>query len=185
MSEALLWVDVETTGLCPGEHRLLEVAMQPTTFDSDFTEIGDPFHVIVYHGRDLRLQDVSPDVLRMHSENGLWRESRGGQQLDQAFLRLMGQVNQWRARSDWEIDTFYLAGRSVHFDRKWLEAYVPDDVWVRVPLSHRHFDLTTIKAWMNITGLPFDVPEETHRALRDVLDDIELARSLAKVTTLQ
>lgn len=181
MTEALLWVDVETTGLVPGEHRLLEVAMQATTFDRDFAEIGDPFHVVVYHGSDLRLQDVNPDVLRMHSENGLWRESRGGHQFDQAFFRLTGQVNHWQALSEWKIDTFYLAGRSVHFDRKWLEESVPREIWEQIPLSHRHFDLTAIKAWMDINGHSYGVPEETHRALRDVQDDIQLARSLAMV----
>jgi oligoribonuclease len=178
VSDILLWVDVETTGFVPECDRLLEVAMQPTTFDATFAEIGRPFHVVIHPGRDLKVADVSPEVLAMHSANGLWKDVRGANALSPHSFRDLRD----RFLHDWRIygHDVYLAGRSVHFDRAWLRKFVPDEMWMQLSPSHRHFDLTAIKAFLTLTGHEFGVPEETHRALQDVRDDIALARKLAE-----
>lgn len=46
MSEILLWADVETTGVGP-DCALLEIALLPTTLDSSFVPLGDPYHAVL------------------------------------------------------------------------------------------------------------------------------------------
>jgi oligoribonuclease len=71
-----------------------------------------------------------------------------------------------------------LCGNSVHFDRAWLNVFIPD-----IPkfLSHRHIDVSSIYEMLLRSHLRLDAHElkETragtpHRALDDVLDSINL-----------
>lgn len=173
--EYLLWIDVETTGIDPLVCDLLEVAFALTEFDDELSLVDEPRSWVIRHRSDLTVEEVAPAVLAMHSANGLWEESR--QAADE--FRVWGRVSSWIAWLRLHPDAkLHPAGRSVHFDCEWLRAKMPPDILQRFQLSHRHFDLTSIKMIETLRGHTFDAPEETHRALDDVLADIALAREL-------
>lgn len=75
----------------------------------------------------------------------------------------------------------YLAGSSIHFDRKWLEVF-ENGGFLRA-ISYRNYDVSTL--WMQhevITGEPPCGVNETtlHRAKDDIMRSIEIARACAK-----
>jgi oligoribonuclease (3'-5' exoribonuclease) len=95
--------------------------------------------------------------------------------------RLAGELHyQFRRWELWNGPDVYLAGRSVHFDRAWAETHFPT-AFQYVRLSHRHFDMTAIKAFVALADFAFGVPEDAHRALADVQADIALARQLVEL----
>lgn len=169
----LLWVDVETTSLDPANGHLLEIAIVPTELDPAFTPLGDSFS-LVFICPPVKLVDVHPDVLEMHARNGLWRESAKGRPPEKAWNAMRDSMRRW----DLANKPVMLAGRSVHFDRSWLDAFAPEHAWHYAQVSHRLFDLTPVKQFAELVGIPFSEPESTHRALEDVLADIQLAREL-------
>lgn len=65
----LLWLDIETTGLNPSHHALLEVAMRATR--ADLEPYAEYHAVLAYNG-------VTDDFIRrMHGPNGLLDECAG------------------------------------------------------------------------------------------------------------
>lgn len=176
----LLWADVETTGLDSAADQLLEVAFVVTHLDRELTQVGEPFSA-VFQARDVDLLHLSPDVVEMHARSGLWRDVMKGGEPGPIWERF----GFWRKRLQWHMgETFYLAGRSVHFDREWLYIWMPSGEYEALRLSHRHFDLSSIKMFAGLAAFEFGVQEEAHRALPDVLGDIELARKLIKMLAL-
>lgn len=180
-AEALLWLDVETTGLSHEEDDLLEVAAVATLFDAELTELG-AFHSVVAMPM-VSITAIHPDVLEMHAKNGLWRDCAKGQPLTNVSNMFGDFLRRWELLYG---PTVYLAGRSVHFDRAWLPvlgAAADRSRWIdHLALSHRHFDLTAIKAFAGLAGITVDAPEDAHRALADVEADIALARRLIRIT---
>ena len=153
ISEILLWVDVETTGIdLTPTNRLLEIAMVPTSLDSKFIELEEPFSEVIYHGKNITLSNVSPYVLSMHAKNGLWEASRSANEPSIVYMHLEQIIDEWGL----EDKTVYLAGRSVHFDRGWLEYSLPPHVCKALNLSHRHFDLSSIKTFAGVTGVTLE-----------------------------
>ena len=174
--DALLWTDLETTGVEP-DARVIEIAMVPTTFDADFRPLSEPFHAVIHYGSDLRVADVDPFVLAMHAKNGLWEEA------SDASLTPAKMGNELRvAIANWDLKgEISLAGRSVHNDRRWLENFLSPSLFAELRLGHRHFDLTPVKKFAEMAGIEVDVEQtDEHRAIYDVLADIELARKLVK-----
>lgn len=172
IGEALLWLDVETTGLDPERDQLLEVAARATHLDPELTTIGEAFQVTF---KTLVVEGVAEEVLAMHRESGLWEAVKWSQlDLREGKRRFNAALKGWGLLDG---ATVYLAGRSVHFDRAWLPRL--NSYWTsQLKLSHRHFDLTSIKAFATIAGIEFSVPEDAHRALADIDADIALAREL-------
>ena len=65
----LLWLDIETTGLNPSRHALLEVAMRATR--ADLEPYAEYHAILAYNG-------VTDDFIRgMHGPNGLLDECAG------------------------------------------------------------------------------------------------------------
>lgn len=180
--EYLVWVDVETTGLKTTD-RLLEIAAIVTSMDARFTEWGEPFQRVIALG-DIKVQDVDPFVLEMHAKNGLWEAAKNSRLTRDAALR---ELYKWFAKLTEQDElnggTFYWAGRSLHFDLRWVTESGLDGVQ---NFSHRRYDLTSIKAFLSVAGIEVAVPEENHRALDDVRGDIVVARqTVARVEALR
>lgn len=177
----LCWLDVETTGLDPARNHLLEIAIVATELSPELTAIGEPAHGIFRYPEALRLDSIHPDVLAMHASNGLWRESQDADLDYFVWNKVLGTIESW----DLAGEEAMLAGRSVHFDRGWLEKQAPQYIIDALNLTHRHFDLTSIKRFAELCGWSdlFEI-ESPHRALPDVLDDINLARDLVRTFDL-
>lgn len=176
--EYLVWVDVETTGIGPAA-KLLEVAAAVTALHPDFTLIDEPFHMVVQLD-DTPIRTVDPPVIAMHAANGLWAEAQQSRYRHAAVLEQMQRWFRRLAAADAHDATFYWAGRSVHFDLRWVSGDNGADLETIKKFSHRRFDLTPIKQLLSLAGIELPAGEETHRALPDVLADIELARDIVR-----
>jgi oligoribonuclease len=189
----LLWLDVETTGLDPLKHRLLEVACF-------VTDLATPWHIEsplvqcvlpVAEGED---STFDPFILNMHTKNGLllackerdhemiasecpptkmlslpWRARQNhalGQLSDLISLIIPDQAEMIAklGKEEARNHTTALAGSSVHFDLSFLRVHLP---LVAKNLSHRVYDVSAIKLFCRSLGMPKPPPEEVHRALPD------------------
>ena len=159
----LLWIDLEMTGLDPVKDRILEVAAIAT--DMKLKEVAR-FEAVV---------KVSPEIIKKRMVGEFWEknaESRDG---------LIAQNESGRSVSEVEkelIDfldknfgnTVYLAGNSIHQDRKFIEREMPE-------LNRRlHYRMLDVSAWKiyfeNALHKKFVKPE-AHRALSDIEGSIE------------
>lgn len=179
--EHLLWIDVETTGLHPGYDELLEVYIHPTRLDATLTDVWEPFHMVLKIP-SVPLSIVTDYVLHMHAANGLWAECRhSGNEVGNLRLELSSWAAGWRGYAGDEPT--FAAGRSVNFDLRWLEHRL-GEVYKELGLSHRVFDLSSIKMFTSLAGIESGgTKSDAHRAKDDVLADISLARTLIEAVT--
>jgi oligoribonuclease (3'-5' exoribonuclease) len=174
--EYLVWVDIETTGVNHRVDRLLEIGAVITTMSWEFRQVGEPFERVLGLG-DHRLQLVDPKVIAMHSANGLWADA---QKSRLEYGQALAAMQKWFTEHAPEGATFYWAGRSLHFDLQWLLRGHHANLETERTFSHRRFDIRPILAFLTLSGVEFAMPEEKHRALPDVMADIELARTLIR-----
>ena len=159
----LLWVDLEMTGLSPVDDRILEVAAIAT--DWDFNEY-DTYTAIV---------KCDEELMRERMVGEFWEKNRA------SFDALMAQNSKGQAPEIVEKellkfvkknfgDTVYLAGNSIHQDRKFIENEWPK---LNAKLHYRMLDVSAWKIFFeNALQRSFAKPEN-HRALDDIRGSIE------------
>lgn len=163
----LLWLDVETTGLNPSRHALLEVAMRATR--ADLEPYAEYHAVLAYNG-------VTDDFIRgMHGPNGLLDECARPDALpfSQAIRGMRDFVD------GLPDDEIVPAGSSVRFDRDWLDHISPS---ILSRCSHRSFDVSSMLIANRLWDGP-DAPKKTtdHRAEHCLDDELNIARWLRDV----
>jgi oligoribonuclease len=161
----LLFCDLETTGLCPQNDAILEVAC--ALVDND--------NMIVRRHESLVKHRIIPSmhngVREMHTDNGLLVDliDNARDSIMSVDINLARRMRQWM---EWfEIKHFTLAGNSIHFDRSFIKHYMP---CVEQKLHYRMVDVSSIKILFQRAkaNLPPEVPP-AHRAMADVLESIE------------
>jgi len=170
----VLFCDIETTGLDPSKDRILEVYGR--VFDLDTLESGPEFYWLV--GNSM-YANVDPYVQEMHTKNGLWKAIENnnyhsflGEKMTVFFTENMTE--------EFIAKKVVLAGRSVHFDLKFLKTYLTG-------FHHRVFDLRSIiEFWVANTAdknleTRFKTSTELveHRAKADVINDILLYQEIS------
>lgn len=176
-----LWLDLETTGLDPTKHRILEFAVIVT--GADLRTIEQAGGVLRF---DLDAWDrVAPaehfgvidDFVRdMHKKNGLWDACQDGLITPEAMQEfLLGLVDD---NAPWADGKPILAGSTPHFDRSFLREHCPE---LDAKLHYRHFDVSTLKMALRDRGERFAEPVSNHRASTDVEHSLNFAR-LCRVT---
>jgi DNA polymerase III subunit epsilon len=100
-----LFVDVETTGLEPSRHEIIELAMVPFTYGADgqMLAIGQPFH-----GLREPSHPISPEITRI---TGLDDVAVAGRQIDRAAVAAFAAGAQ------------LVVAHNAAFDRKFLERF--------------------------------------------------------------
>jgi oligoribonuclease len=173
-SRYLVWVDLETTGLDPGECAIAEVAV--VIANENLREIeaySTPVHV---HG--MYLDSMDPFVRGMHVQSGLIHELAGAPYADQVQAKL---VDLLKAYTDTDREKPPLCGSSVHFDRAFLKCHMPK---FEACLSYRHVDISSFKEcarrWSPRACEGIFVDAEVHRALPDVRTSLQHLRDFAE-----
>jgi oligoribonuclease len=170
MSDRLVWIDCEMTGLDLDKDALIEVAVLVT--DSELNVLGDGVDVVIAPpAEDLPgLLDGMVDVVReMHTASGLLVELANGITMAEAQERVLAYVREHVP----EAGKAQLAGNSVGTDRGFLARDMPE---LEQHLHYRIVDVSSIKELARrwYPRVYFNSPKKTgnHRALGDIRDSI-------------
>ena len=171
MSEALVWIDCEMTGLNPAVDVLVEVAVVIT--DSELTILDDGLDLLIKTDAD-KLASMEEVVQEMHKASGLLDALPAATlTVEEAETQLLDYIKRWvpdRRKSP-------LCGNSIATDRAFLARYMPrlDD-----HLHYRMIDVSSIKElarrWYPKAYFAAPVKTGGHRALADIIDSINELR---------
>ena len=171
MSDRLVWIDCEMTGLDLGSDLLIEVAALVT--DSELNVLGDGVDVVI--GATPEQMSRMPDVVReMHASSGLTDEVLASTvTLQEAEERVLAYVKQWVP----EPKKAPLCGNSIGTDRGFLTRDMATlDAW----LHYRMVDVSSVKELARrwYPRVYFNAPKKGggHRALADILESVQELR---------
>ncbi|MDR3152188.1 MAG: oligoribonuclease [Bifidobacteriaceae bacterium] len=178
----LFWVDLEMTGLDPQFDRILEIAAVVT--DWGLNEIA----------KFKAVQKVDPKILQNRMVGSFWQaNSQTRQKLIQQNLQF-SQEGKALSSTDLEkavlqfLDLHfgknsspYLAGNSIHQDRKFIAQEWPT---LNQRLHYRMLDVSAFKLiFENVYGKVFQ-KKKTHRAQDDIKESIEELKFYKKFIAL-
>ena len=170
MTDRLVWIDCEMTGLSLGTDALIEVAALVTDFDLNV--LGEGVDVIVKPPAE-SLDQMIPFVREMHEKSGLLEELDGGLDLAAAERQVLDYVREHCPDGSRPP----LAGNTVATDRAFLAR---DMVDLEGFLHYRIVDVSSIKElsrrWFPRAYYAAPAKRGNHRALADIQESIEELR---------
>lgn len=165
----LVFLDLETTGLSATQDRIIEIAMLPVNCNLELLDQG--WSCVVDPAR-FDLSTLNPTVQAMHTENGLLDElkNEAGIPLHEAAMAAVKYAQKFVIRGQSP-----LAGSTIHFDRGFLNRYMPV---VDKFFHYRNADVSSLKEfwkrWYPEAGEPPKV--KAHRALADCFASVAEAK---------
>ena len=179
MTENLVWIDCEMTGLDPQRDCLVEIAVVVTNSD---LELLHPGLDIIIKPRPDSLAGMNDFVRNMHTTSGLINEFDGGVSVEEAEEKVLEYISQWVTTDK----SAPLAGNSIGTDRMFLNRYMPN---LDSYLHYRNIDVSSIKELTRrwFPSVYFKVPKKDsgHRALADILESINELRFYRKVVFVE
>ena len=170
MSDRLVWIDCEMTGLDLGADALIEVAALVTDFDLNV--LGEGVDLIVKPPAEA-LEQMGDFVRDMHAKSGLSEELANGITLAEAEAEVLAYVR----RHCGEGSRPPLAGNTVATDRAFLARDMP---MLESFLHYRIVDVSSIKElsrrWFPRAYYQAPPKRGNHRALADIQESIEELR---------
>ncbi|KQV65828.1 oligoribonuclease [Nocardioides sp. Root122] len=170
MSDRLVWIDCEMTGLDLGADALIEVAALVTDFELNV--LGEGIDVIIKPSQE-SLDQMVEFVRTMHETSGLLEELAGGTTLADAE----GQVLAYIKEHCPDGTRPPLAGNTVATDRAFLARDMPA---LESFLHYRIVDVSSIKElsrrWYPRAYFAAPTKRGNHRALADIQESIEELR---------
>ncbi|WP_353511044.1 oligoribonuclease [Intrasporangium sp.] len=166
LSDRIIWIDCEMTGLSLRTDALVEVAALVTDFE--LTVLGDGIDVVIKPPAEAIAQ-MDEFVRDMHTTSGLLDELDGGVSLEEAQSLVLDYVRQFVP----EPRKAPLGGNSVATDRGFLARDMPD---LEAHLHYRIIDVSSIKELSRrwYPRVYFNAPKKAggHRALADIKESI-------------
>ena len=167
VTDRIVWIDCEMTGLSLGDDALVEVAVLVT--DADLNVLGDGVDVVIKPPQ-APLDAMDKVVVDMHTSSGLLAEIPAGRTLAEAERAVLDYVRTWVP----EPRKAPLAGSSVHTDRAFLARDMPE---LTEHLHYRLIDVSSLKELARrwFPRVYFHTPRKHggHRALADIRESIQ------------
>ena len=166
LSDRIVWIDCEMTGLSLTSDALIEVAALVT--DYELTVLGDGIDVVI-QPPDEALDQMDDFVRDMHTTSGLLDVLAAGTTLERAQEMVLDYVREWAP----EARKSPLGGNTVATDRAFLARDMPE---LESHLHYRIIDVSSIKE-LSRRWYPrayFAAPSKSggHRALADIRESI-------------
>lgn len=170
MSEKLVWIDCEMTGLDLETDALIEVAALVT--DGELNVLGEGVDVLIKPS-DEQLAAMGDFVREMHTKSGLLDQLHTGTTMEKAMHMVLDYIREYVpiARKA------PLAGNTIGTDRAFLARDMPElEQWVH----YRNVDVSSIKElsrrWYPRVQYLAPAKSGNHRALADIQESIEELR---------
>ncbi len=159
----LLWIDLEMTGLDPEKDKILEVAAIAT--DMNLKPVATYEAVVKVDDELIKARMVGEFWEKnAKSRDALIAQNTSGKPVAEVERELLDFIDANFGK------TVYLAGNSIHQDRKFIEREMPA---LNQKLHYRMLDVSAWKIYFeNALNKKFTKPEN-HRALDDINGSIE------------
>ncbi|MGB8222582.1 MAG: oligoribonuclease [Polyangiales bacterium] len=164
---AIVWMDMEMSGLDPETERILEVAVLVT--DGELNVVAEGPNLVL-HQSDEVLAAMDSWNTTHHAQSGLTKRVREStideRQASEALISFLAAHTEKRKAP--------LAGNSIHQDRRFVARYMPEvEQW----LHYRNVDVSTIKElaqrWYPKQYAARPNKKGSHRAMDDIKESIE------------
>jgi len=170
MTDRLVWIDCEMTGLDLTQDALIEIACLVT--DSELVVLDEGLDLIIKPPAEAL--DQMEDVVRtMHTTSGLLAELPAGVTLAEAQDQVLAYIRRY-VREPRRVP---LAGNSIATDRAFIARDMPE---VDAFLHYRMVDVSSIKElarrWYPRTYFASPPKRGGHRALADITESIQELR---------
>ena len=179
ISEHLVWIDCEMTGLNTEVDCLVEVAVVITNSELEVLDAGLD---LVIKPTPEGLANMNDFVRDMHTKSGLIEEFETGLDLAEAERLVLEYVQRFVP----DARTAPLAGNSIGTDRMFLNKHMPA---LDQHLHYRNIDVSSIKELSRrwFPRVYFNLPKKVgdHRALADILESIEELRYYRKTVFVE
>jgi oligoribonuclease len=156
----LLWVDLEMTGLDPGQDVILEVAAEITDFE--FKTLAS-YEAIVRQPNEIVVDRMQKNIWWKDfpkNRDDFVRKTAEGKRSSQVEQELVELVEQ-----HFGDEPAVLAGNSIHNDRNFIKQWWPQ---LDLKLHYRMLDVSAWKVLMQAKyGVQFE-KKEVHRAFDDI-----------------
>ncbi|MEV0645335.1 oligoribonuclease [Phytomonospora sp. NPDC050363] len=168
MTDLLVWIDCEMTGLDLAGDALIEVAALVT--DPDLNVLGEGVDIVIHAG-DEQLDNMLPVVRDMHAKSGLTEEVRASKvTVAEAERLVLDYIREWVP----DPRTAPLCGNSIATDRGFIARDMPA---LHEHLHYRMIDVSSVKELTRrwYPRVYFSQPQKglAHRALADIRDSIK------------
>lgn len=166
LSDRIVWIDCEMTGLSLERDALIEVAALVTDFE--LNQLGDGVDLVIKPSAE-SLEQMDDFVRTMHTTSGLLGELDAGTTMQDAQEQVLAYVREWVP----EPRKAPLGGNTVATDRGFLARDMPE---LESHLHYRIIDVSSIKE-LSRRWYPrayFGAPAKSggHRALADIRESI-------------
>lgn len=170
MSDKLVWIDCEMTGLDLASDALVEVAALVT--DGDLNVLGDGVDVVIKPAPDA-LAAMGDFVREMHTKSGLIEEFDAGVTMAEAEKMVLDYVRRY-VNGPRQAP---LAGNTIGTDRAFLARDMPQ---LESFVHYRNVDVSSVKElarrWYPRAFFNAPTKSGNHRALADIRESIEELR---------
>lgn len=166
ISDYLVWIDCEMTGLNVEKDCLVEIAVVVT--DSELNVLDSGLDLVIKPELQA-LANMNDFVTEMHTKSGLINEFESGDDLATAERKVLEYIQRWVT----EPRQAPLAGNSIGTDRMFLNRHMPT---LDSFLHYRNIDVSSIKElsrrWFPKVYFQLPKKQGDHRALTDILESI-------------
>ncbi len=170
MTDRLVWIDCEMTGLDLARDALIEIACLVT--DGDLAELDEGVDLVIKPPAEA-LDQMADVVRQMHTVSGLLGELAAGVTLAEAQDQVLSYVRQHIA----EPRRVPLCGNSIATDRSFLARDMPE---LDAYLHYRMVDVSSVKElarrWYPRAYFASPPKRGGHRALADITESIQELR---------